>query len=182
MSCGAQSSKRWDDTTFGKKFSFTSSDTDIDFAYWPSWQGGWPASSQLTLTLSLSRQGAAIEIVLNLKNARPPLLPACLSNRNEKKTQLWKKSQTSFLLSPRLGTPRFRKQKLRCISHFRSHFRNHFGDPPPSQHRFSIFTNYPKKKTYLSLRVKFDQISPPHFCKTCFGTSGWFWHAKTLDK
>ena len=39
-------------------------------------------------------------------------------------------------------------------------------------------TILPKKQT--SLRVQFDHISPPHFCKKCFGTSEWFRMQKNL--
>ena len=44
--------------------------------------------------------------------------------------------------------------------------------------RDTRFCYFPKKKTYFSVQI--DQISPPHFCKTFFSTSGWFWHAKNL--
>ena len=48
-----------------------------------------------------------------------------------------------------------------------------WGNPPSATPVFAIS---PQKKTYL--RVQIDQISLSHFCKTCFSTSGWFWHAK----
>ena len=52
-----------------------------------------------------------------------------------------------------------------------------WGNPPSATPVFAIS---PQKKTYL--RVQIDQISLSHFCKTCFSTSGWFWHAKKHDE
>ena len=49
---------------------------------------------------------------------------------------------------------------------------------PPHPHVFSPIKSTRGPKTKLTLSDQTDQITLPPYCKTCFSTSEWIWHAK----
>ena len=99
MSCGAQSSKRWDDTTFDKKFSFTSSDCWFCLLA--------ELARRLTcifrVDIGLELESAKYVIVLNLKNARHPLLPAYLTIRKGINNPIMELICQRYVLKQKLG-------------------------------------------------------------------------------
>ena len=59
--------------------------------------------------------------------------------------------------------------------------------PPPFKEKlpnYFVFADFdsrfnrPRPEIELPESDQIDQISPPPYCKTCFSTSKWFWHAK----